>query len=83
MSGRGRSYELVDDGCAVASSCFHCPLPDCKYDTANGMVYHREELRRVRDNEITTAYGKGSSVPELATQFQVSERTIQRVVSAA
>jgi hypothetical protein len=32
--------EAFTDGCEVAASCFHCPLPDCVYeDSATRIAY--------------------------------------------
>ena len=67
-----------DQGCDLSPSCLRCPLPRCRHDVeAQGS----RSVRMLRDREIlrqrTTA---GKSVAELATEFNLSKRTIQRII---
>jgi len=67
-----------DEGCELASSCLNCPLPRCIYDQPRG---RQRWLKKARDREITrrfTAESKG--VKELALEFRVSQRTVQRAL---
>ncbi len=67
----------TDDGCEVSPSCLECPLPVCKFDDPGAMM---REDRRNRDDEIFRLRKKGVPVPELARRFEVSTRTIHRVI---
>ena len=70
-----------DEGCELASSCLNCPLPKCIYDQPRGRQCW---LKGARDREIMrlfTTGGKG--VKELALQFGVSQRTVQRVLKSS
>ncbi len=67
-----------DVGCELAGSCLNCPLPKCIYDQPRG---RQRWLKRARDKAILrqfTAEGKG--VKELALEFGVSQRTVQRAL---
>ena len=67
-----------DEGCEMASSCLHCPLPRCIYDQPRG---RQRWLKRARDREITKRFaGEGKAVRELALEFGVSQRTVQRAL---
>lgn len=67
-----------DEGCELAGSCLHCPLPRCVYDRPGG---RRRWLKRVRDKEIVRLFtAEGEEVKELAQKFRVSPRTVQRAL---
>ena len=66
-----------DDGCDVSSTCLDCPLPLCKYDDP-GWV--QRESRRTRDDEIFRLRQKGVPVTEISQQFEISTRTVHRIV---
>jgi len=74
-----------DEGCAVAttylghqSHCAECPFPRCIYEEPWGKQ-HR--IKRLRDKEIVRQFTtEGKGVNELALSFNVSQRTIQRVL---
>lgn len=66
-----------DDGCSVSSSCFTCPLPRCRYEEPGGL---RAVLNQLRDNQILTLKQAGVPVEDLAVRFQVSRRTVFRVL---
>lgn len=66
-----------DDGCSVSPSCFSCPLPRCRYEEPGGL---RAVLNRMRDNEILALRQAGVPVEDLALRFQVSRRTVFRVL---
>lgn len=70
--------EYRDQGCDLSPSCLRCPLPKCRYDKQEG---GKRVSKRLRDLEIfrqRTASGRG--VSELATEFDLSKRTIQRII---
>lgn len=64
-----------DEGCELAASCLNCPLPTCVYDQPGG---RQRWLKQSRDREITRRYAGGKTVKELAREFGVSCRTVQR-----
>jgi len=67
-----------DEGCEMAGSCLSCPFSRCIYDQPGGRQHW---LRRARDREMArqfTAEGKG--VKELALEFGISQRTVQRAL---
>ena len=70
--------EYRDQGCDLSPSCLRCPLPKCRHDKQEG---GRRVSKRLRDLEIfrhRTASGR--SISELATEFDLSKRTIQRII---
>jgi hypothetical protein len=68
-----------DDGCDVSASCFNCPLPRCRYEEPGGL---RAILNAQRDEKMHQLRLKGMGVEELADRFQVSRRTVFRVLNA-
>jgi AraC-like DNA-binding protein len=70
--------EYRDRGCDLSPHCLKCPLPRCRHDLE---AHSKRSARMLRDREIlrqrTTA---GKSVAELATEFDLSKRTIQRII---
>lgn len=72
-----RSNEIVDDGCEVASSCFDCSLLACRYDDPGVIA---RESRRLRDNKIVSHRKQGTGIPEIATQFKLGVRTVNRIL---
>jgi hypothetical protein len=66
-----------DDGCSVSDSCFTCPLPRCRYEEPGGL---RGVLNQMRDSQILALKQAGVPVEELAGRFQVSRRTVFRVL---
>lgn len=73
-------FSYRDNGCEVSVSCLGCHLPRCKFDDPG---WFRKAERDQRDTEVLRARrSTGSSVPELARRFGVSQRTIHRILSA-
>ena len=71
-------FPYRDDGCEVSPSCLRCPLPLCKYDDP---VWFQREKRRERDEEVLSAMRRQKlSVPEAAARFDISQRTIFRIL---
>ena len=72
-------YPYHDEGCEVSPSCLRCPLPRCKYDDPG---WYQRQKRTGRDLEIVMALREqGLSVSEAAARFDVSQRTIFRILS--
>lgn len=70
-----------DEGCEISSSCLNCPLPRCIYDQPGG---RRRWLKKHRNYQIIkSASTRGLGVKELATEYNLSQRTIQRVLKKA
>ena len=81
MDALPEHYPYKDDGCEVSSSCLSCPLPWCKYD--DPAAYHRG-LREGRDREVLQVQrNQGTTVPQLAQHFGLSQRTIHRILERA
>jgi AraC-like DNA-binding protein len=71
-------FEYRDQGCDLSSSCLRCPLPKCRHDKQEG---GRRVSKRLRDLEIfRQRTASGRSISELATEFDLSKRTIQRII---
>jgi hypothetical protein len=68
-----------DEGCEYAYSCLSCPFPQCFYDDPRGS-YHR--FKALRNKEIKRLLKAGRKVKELALLFQISQRTINRVLKS-
>ena len=67
-----------DEGCELASSCLNCPFPRCIYEQPRG---RQSWLKRIRDGVITRRFAtENKGVKELALEFRVSQRTIQRAL---
>ena len=74
-------YPYQDTGCDVSPSCLHCPLPQCKYDDPGWL---RREQQQQRDQQVLAALqGHRLSVPEAATRFDLSQRTVFRILKRA
>jgi len=80
------TYSGADSGCKVAteylgrqSSCLDCPFKrKCVYDT--GRIGIANIRKRRRDGEIIRRWKQGERIKDLAVEFGVTIRTIQRVV---
>jgi hypothetical protein len=66
-----------DDGCDVHPQCLSCPLPRCRYEDKGGL---RGMINEHRDRGIIEARMKGLGAAEVAQQFNVSRRTVFRVM---
>lgn len=66
-----------DEGCELAGSCLNCPFPYCALDVPRGKQHF---LKSQRDKKILERYGAGRKVAELAKEFDISQRTVQRVL---
>ncbi len=70
--------EYRDQGCDLSPSCLRCPLPKCRYDKQEG---GRRASKRLRDLEILRQRTVSDrSISDLATEFDLSKRTIQRII---
>jgi ActR/RegA family two-component response regulator len=70
--------EYRDQGCDLYPSCLKCPLPKCRHDKQEGIM---SASKRLRDLEIFRQRTvSGRSVSELAKEFNLSKRTIQRII---
>jgi len=67
-----------DEGCELAKSCLNCPFPRCIYDIPRGKLHL---LKSRRNHKILEQFQKeGKGIKELATAFNISQRTVQRVL---
>ena len=67
-----------DDGCDIHPQCLTCPLPRCRYEDPGGL---KGMLNGMRDREIVALKSRGVSVEDIADKFQISRRTIFRVLT--
>jgi len=65
------------DGCEVHSTCFECPLPDCRYGIPGGAAHFKSELRH---REIRELQKLGWTIAELAARFGLAKRSIHRAL---
>ena len=78
LDGVPEEFPYRDDGCEISPSCLRCPLPMCKYDDP---VWFQREKRRERDEEVLSAMRmQNLTVPEAAARFDISQRTIFRIL---
>ncbi len=74
-------FPYRDDGCDESALCLECPLPICKYDDPGG--FHRER-RAHRDHQVLEARRRDrATVVELSGRFQISQRTVHRILAHA
>ena len=74
-------HRYRDEGCELAPSCLHCPLPRCIYDEPGGK---QERRRRRRNEEIQRLFdSQRKDIDELAQRYGVSRRTIYRILRRA
>ena len=71
-------YPYRDIGCEASPSCLECPLPQCKYDNPGWL---QREKRSERDRQIVYAFRRdGLTAPQVAARFDLSHRTIFRIL---
>lgn len=68
-----------DNGCEVSPRCVECPLPRCRYELPGGLSGLR---RRGRNANVLAFHRRGSSIDTLARDFNLSRRTIFRIVAS-
>ncbi len=67
-----------DDGCDIHPQCLTCPLPRCRYDEPGGL---RGLLNAYRDQQIVALRGDGAPVDQIAERYNLSRRTVFRILS--
>ena len=67
-----------DDGCDIHPQCLTCPLPRCRYDEPGGL---RGMLNAYRDEQIVALRGDGAPVDQIAERYNLSRRTVFRILS--
>lgn len=67
-----------DDGCDIHPQCLTCPLPRCRYEDPGGL---KGLLNGMRDREIVALKTRGMTIEEIADVFEVSRRTVFRVLT--
>ena len=66
-----------DRGCEAHPACLSCPLPQCLEEQPRG----KQKLRmQTRASHMAQLKQQGKSTREIAAMFQVSQRTVQRVL---
>lgn len=67
-----------DDGCDIHPHCLTCPLPRCRYDEPGGV---RALLNAQRNRRVLELRLLGVPIDSLALRFNVTRRTIFRILS--
>ncbi len=68
-----------DEGCEHAARCLNCPFAKCLLEEPGG---RQNFFKLKRNNQIVRLHSEGKTTAEIAAQFKVSERTVQRIVKA-
>ena len=71
------TYPTVANGCKYHDDCLTCPYPDCIYGE-NGSV--RSFKKKQRDIEVRGLWRDGMSRKDIAIQFSVCGRTVERAL---
>ena len=67
-----------DEGCDLFPSCLNCPFPRCRYDDP---VAFQNARRAERNAEVVRLRLEANlSISELAARFDVSKRTVHRIL---
>ncbi len=66
-----------DEGCDLHPTCLNCPFPSCRYDDLRG---NGSGPRAFRDAEVLRLRGQGLAIPAIARRFDVSTRTVHRIL---
>jgi len=86
-SSQGRGYpsgesaprlSLKDNGCELYPDCLTCPFEHCIEDVPRGRLTVRKMMR---NTEIRKLASLGMTAKELAIQFGVHVRTVQRTLA--
>ena len=77
-NGSPEEYEYRDEGCELSPSCLRCHLARCKYDDPRDSG---EKRRKERDRLLVEARNReGLPVDEVARKFDLSQRTVYRIL---
>ena len=74
-------FPYRDNGCEVSQSCLSCPLPKCKHDDPGWLRSYRRDQRD--RHLLSVRRHENASVGDLAQRFQISERTVHRILARA
>ena len=66
-----------DEGCELAAACLECPFPRCLLEEPRG---RQRWLKNSRDREMNRMHQEGWGVKDIAANFEVSLRTVQRAL---
>ena len=67
-----------DTGCSYHDACLSCPFPECRYEGERGEGFQKEIA--IRDRKIFSLRKNGVPVPELQRAFNLSKRSIARII---
>jgi len=70
--------EYRDAGCELSPSCLRCPLERCRYDEPGGA---RKLLQGSRDTAVLLRREDGLGIDALAAEFDISRRSVFRVLA--
>ena len=72
--------ECPDTGCECHPACLECPEPQCILDTKRVDV--RTVRRRERQTRVRELAAHGCSIPDIAHELGVNERSVYRLMDA-
>ena len=82
ITGRAPCGHTAPCGCeGVASCCFACPLPRCRYDYGGRGI--TTALNESRNADIVRFRAEGVPIEDLISGFQIGRRTIFRILQEA
>ena len=96
VNGKGGFILIKENGCKLHDNCLTCPYPKCIYDTQgegirdikrkerNAQIRKERnaQIRKERNTQIREKWDSGAKVEELALEYNVTERTIFRIIKA-
>lgn len=83
-------YHYPDTGCKEASRvigrqsyCLRCPFPECieVNGRPNGWSSYSLKKKAKRNKLICQIHSNGASLSEIVKQFQISQRTVSRILA--
>lgn len=75
ISPSKRPIDIIppDTGCEYSPRCLKCPLRYCRYDVMS---------KHTRNAEIKQLFQQGMPPSDIATLFNLKERTVTRIAAA-
>ena len=67
----------ADEGCELTPACLSCPMPRCAFDEPGGVA---KLIVDQRNEQVVQQAFKGKSPRQLSTLFNLSLRSIQRIL---
>jgi len=72
--------KVLHNGCNLYSSCFECPLPDCRYSAPPRIDIERPRLEKRNKLILKMRQQENVTVETIAERLGISERTVYKVL---